>query len=117
MYPRIGIRGFTLIELLMVVAIIAVLLAIAVPNVITAREQSQANGCISNLHEIDSAKEMLRVDLHLSASATPTSAEMVPIYLRAFPVCPSGGTYSINPLGQNPTCTIGGPFPHIMTPD
>ncbi|MCL6624082.1 MAG: prepilin-type N-terminal cleavage/methylation domain-containing protein, partial [Fimbriimonadales bacterium] len=50
-------KGFTLVEIMIVVLIIGILLAIAIPNFMRARETSRTKSCISNLRQIDAAKE------------------------------------------------------------
>ena len=105
-------RAFTLVEIMMVILIIGILLAIAVPNFMHARDESQTNACISNLEEISAAKEQYAMDQHLSSSAAVTSANLVGTYMKSFPSCPAGGKYTINNVATNPTCTIAG---HTLT--
>ncbi|HET6452760.1 MAG TPA: prepilin-type N-terminal cleavage/methylation domain-containing protein [Armatimonadota bacterium] len=102
-------RGFTLIEIMIVVLIIGILLAIAVPNFVKARETSRAKACVSNLKQIDSAKEQWAMDT--KAGDTDPGPLMTAIagsglYIKAEPECPSGGVYTIGLIGADPTCSI-----------
>lgn len=101
-------RAFTLVEIMIVVLIIGILLAIAVPQFVNARTQSQQSTCIANLSQIESAKEEWAMEAAQPATATPTWSDLVTQYMKSQPNCPSGGTYTIQTLSVRPTCTISG---------
>ena len=101
-------KGFTLVEIMIVVLIIGILMAIAVPNFIRARESSRTSSCIANLKQVDSAKEQYAMDARLSQGGTVAMTDLSPTYMKSVPTCPAGGTYAVNNVGTNPTCTIAG---------
>jgi prepilin-type N-terminal cleavage/methylation domain-containing protein len=96
--------GFTLIEIMIVVLIIGILLAIAVPNFVSARETSRKKSCIANLKQIDSAKEQWAMDNSKTTGDAIVQAAVDAFIKSGTPACPSGGTYTYGAVGTNPTC-------------
>ena len=75
--------GFTLVEIMIVVAIIGLLAAIAIPNFVKARTTAQKNACIANLKQIDGAKEQWALEnKKTQGDAADTTA--INGYLRVF---------------------------------
>ena len=103
-----GKGGFTLVEIMIVVAIIGLLAAIAVPNFMRARENAQTNACIANLKQISGAITLWALDENKSSSDVVTLADLVPDYIKGTPVCPAGGSYVLVDVQTVPTCSIGG---------
>ena len=101
-------RGFTLIEIMIVITIIATLLAIAIPNLINARMNSQKAVCVSNLRAIQNAKERWATENKKTSHHVPVKEELYPDYIKTWSTCPAGGTYSINRVADPVTCSVGG---------
>ena len=105
--------GFTLLEIMLVVALIGLLAAIAVPSFIRARARSSEAGCINNLRQIESAKARWALDTRAGPLALPTDTDLfgVGLYLKKKPVCPAGGQYAIDTVNNPPTCDQPG---HVL---
>lgn len=99
--------GYLSIAMLPVVALLA---AIAIPNFVTARATAQRNYCINNLRQIDSATQMWALDNKKGSSEVPEPADLTKYLQRDFSTlkCLAGGTYTLAPVGQAPTCSIPG---------
>jgi prepilin-type N-terminal cleavage/methylation domain-containing protein len=81
--------GFTLVEIMIVVAIIGLLAAIAIPNFVRARESAQAKSCINNLRQIDGAVDQYALEAGLqTGDAAPMASPGILDYLKATPQCP-----------------------------
>ncbi len=110
-------KAFTLVEIMIVVAIIGILIAIAVPGFIRAREVSRRNSCQENLVKIDAAKQQWALETNQPGTANPTWDDLLgssqeTAYLRFMPVCPldatrTGATYTINAVNTVPACNQG----------
>ena len=108
-------KGFTLVEIMIVVAIIGLLAAIAIPSFMKARTTSQQNACINNLRQVEAGKDQYALEMGLTngafvAGAAQSDANDITAfsnlvgrtvgYLKHNPYCPA----STN-MGTNAVCT------------
>ena len=97
-------QGFTLVEIMIVVIIIGLLLAIAAPNYLTTRTRSRCRAVLGDLTQISSAKDQLTMARGLSTGDSVNGAvDLVPSYIQTWPTGPVTGTYTANPVGEDPT--------------
>jgi Tfp pilus assembly protein PilE len=107
--------GFTYVELMVVLATIGMIAAMAVPNMTRARTVTQRNICIANLQEIEGVKESWAVERKKQEGDSSNDGE-INVYFRLGqpPKCPGGGSYSYNPVGETPSCSIGAAAGHTL---
>ena len=103
---------------MIVVAIIGLLAAIAIPNFVKSRTTSQMNACINNLRLIDSSKQQWALEQRKTATDQPLGTDLQPYLGRGaageLPSCPadSSETFAasyaagINNIGTPPVCEI-----------
>ena len=88
-----------------------ILLGFAISNAFGTT--TQQGSCIQNLRQIDGAKEQLQLETKLKNGDVVTITALAGYIKGGFPTCPAGGSYSIGPIGTDPTCSIPG---HSLLP-
>ena len=97
---RRSAKGFTLIELMIVIAIIAILAGILVPNFVKARDKARFEASCETIKNIGTAVEMYAAD---NSGCYPASLnKLTPDYLKTIPTCPYTNrsynySFSVNP--------------------
>ncbi len=100
-------RGFSLVEILVVLGVIGVLMAMAIPVIRNSRSTSQANECTHNRLMVDAAKDRYAMELRKPRGFTPDWDDIMPFAHRGTTAsCPSGGEYTLGPIGTPCACDI-----------
>ena len=95
--------------LFMIVAVVGLLAAIAIPSFVKARNTAQLNACIFSLRQIESAKQSWAL-ANKADGGVEVDVAVVNEALRGgtVPTCPAGGTYIYHPVGVPPECSVHG---------
>jgi len=109
-------RGFTLLELMIVISVLGLLVALAVPNFLKTRTHARKQICIENLAQIESAKQLWGLENQKTDGDKAELADLVGTtsYMKHTPDCPAGGDYDTQVIGVVPTCSISG---HVLPPN
>ena len=107
-------QGFTLLEVIITSGIIASLATIVIPSYVKYRAQAAQNICIQNLSKLEAIKQTWGLEAHKTTGDSPQDDELFGVmgYMRTKPICPSGGDYTLNPVGVNATCNYPG---HVLS--
>ena len=104
------------VAMFMIVSVVGLLAAIAIPSFVKARDVSQRNACVNNMRQIDGAKEQAAMQHNYKPGDGVSEQEVSPYIRNGFGglVCPRGGHYTINAVGEEPACSVHGSMSAAM---
>jgi len=108
--------GLSLVEFMFVIAIVATLTAITFPNIIKARQSATKNACVGNMRQIEASKRIWALEKDKAGTDVPVDSDLfgATSFVRDKPVCPAGGTYTLNAVTAKPTCSLGASQGHTL---
>lgn len=105
--------GFTLVEMMIVVGVVGLLTAMAMPSFVRARSESRLRTCINNLRQIDGAKDQWALENGLATGATCNMSDILSYLKRTEPLCPVGkASYLTHTIGEWSECNSSAKTEH-----
>ena len=104
--------AYTLVEVLVIVCVIALLAALAIPNFIRPRSNYSTPACINNLRIVDAAANQFALEYNKTNGERTNFPNDLTPYIKLTPAgkipgCPQGGVYHLTRVGDTVTCSLG----------